>query len=289
MIGTTGPDNGRAINSKLFGNRPRLATIQKYRCRIGEIVVQAAGFRERLGKREPPRTKCKLPLLAGCSERHERPRLREYVDRILRPNIDVVRRFVDERTERCGRLASIAIEHHPGLIAWVFWTSSACDCIEEAVAVCVYREARRCVHLAEHADRSRSLVNEGNDRLRLDRAILERVHDGLLDLDDRTSLGLNIAGIWNGNVAARVHRLVRKGNEIARTDAGLERNEQAPRSRLEQRHADDISDAEPDIGRTAPVREHLTDSCRIARQDRFDLGSNANEVIRQTVRGPTAP
>ncbi len=281
MIGTIGPSTGEQSTPSCSATCPGLAAIDEHRGRIGERVVQPAGLRHRLGEREPPRAKCKLPLLSGCAECQERPRLREYVDGILRANIDVVRRFVDERAKRRGRLASIALERHERVVARILRTAGAGDCIEQPVAACVHREARRCVDLAEHADGRRPLVDEPNHRLRFDRAILQRVRDGLLDLDDGASLGRNAAGIGHGNVAVGIDRWFGRVTKLpGRTPASM-RDEQAAGGRLEYRHADDIADAEPDFAGTATVREHLSDSRRMA----FARISSTSGVMRTRLYG----
>ena len=111
------------------------------------------------------------------------------------------------------------------------------------------------------------MINDCDHRLRLKRAALERIHDSLLHLDDRTSLRPNGARIGNADVPFIVDCLVRKGDEISWTDAGLKRNEQAPRAGLEHRHADDISDAEANFTGPTPVRKHLRDSWRFTFKD----------------------
>src|SRR5262249_44312740 len=151
----------------------------------------------------------------------------------------------------------------------------------------------RSCHLPQHSDQRCSLLHNRHDRLWLDGAILEGINDRLLDFDLGATSGANSTGERNGNVAVDVHGLIRNGNEIAGAHTRLGRNEQSPRTRLKNCHADNVSVAEANILRSTPIRKFADKPRRRLAQDVGDFGRNPDEgvwnVFGVVLPGPYIP
>ena len=80
----------------------------------------------------------------------------------------------EQRCEWRGRLTSFALEHDPGVVAGIARAAGARNGIEQAFAAGACREAGWRADFAEHADRGGALIDEGNHRLRFERAVLQR-------------------------------------------------------------------------------------------------------------------
>ena len=88
------------------------------------------------------------------------------------------------------------------------------------------------------------------------------------------------AGERNGDVAVVVDGLIRQRDEIARPRAGVERDEEAARGRLEDRRRDDVADAEFDVGRGAPVGEGAGEPFRLVGGENVDrLGRQLDQRV----------
>ena len=81
-----------------------------------------------------------------------------------------------------------ALQDHPRIVTLILDATAARDRVENMLSGRQGREAGRCVDLTKHADQRSILIDQRDHRLRLDRAVLDRVHNGLLDLGRRPSL-----------------------------------------------------------------------------------------------------
>src|SRR5579871_1067810 len=225
-----------------------------------------------------------MPLEARSPKSRERAWLRVHVNRVLRPNPHVVCRLVHQARERRTSEVAVALQHYPGVEARIAGASSAGNNIKEALAVGICGKSGWRPDIPEYADRRGALFNQCDDRLRFQRTVLERVHNGLLHLDNRAPFRPDRARIGNRDIAAIVDGLVWECDEIARSHARLDGNEQAAGGGLKHRNADDISDTKANFGRATSVRKHLGNSGRLALEDFFDLRGNPHEGVRQRLR-----
>ena len=137
------------------------------------------------------------------------------------------------------------------------------------------RKASRRIYLAEDANKRSVLFRQRNDRLRLDGSNSQGLDDRYLHLWGSFPSRAKRPRIWNRDIACNVDALIRKGNEVSRTNAGFDRNEQSARSRLEDGYAHDIADPESDFfRRRTAVRK------RDGKSRRFP-GENRNDVWRE--------
>jgi hypothetical protein len=197
---------------------------------------------------------------------------------------DIVGRLIDQGAERGGGAASAALEHDPGVVALRLRPSGARDRVQDVLAGRVGGKAIGRIDVPEHADQGRTLIDQRNDGLRLDGAILQGIDDRFLNLRRRPAGGVDGAGIRHGDVALGVDVLVRQIDEVAGTNAGLGRDEEPTRRGLKDRHAHHVSDAEFDLPRRPSIGKHVADPGGVGCQHVDDPGCHLNEGIGETVR-----
>src|SRR5439155_22987120 len=127
------------------------------------------------------------------------------------------------------------------------------------------------IDFAEDAHQGRPLLRKRNYNLWVDRAILDAIYDILLNFAVIPTGSPNGASIWNADIAIIVDRLVGNRDEVTGSHTGLGRDEQSARRRFEYRHADDVADAEFNLGRWPElVREDAREPARlIPAEDRY--------------------
>src|SRR5262245_66195063 len=103
--------------------------------------------------------------------------------------------------------------------------------------------------------------------------MLERVNNGFLEFDLGAPSRADCASIWNGNVAVDIYGLGRDANKIAGAHTRLGRDEESPRTRLKNCHAEEDADTEAEIARPAPIR-------KFADRPRRRLGHAAGDSAR---------
>src|SRR6185295_11487023 len=136
---------------------------------------------------------------------------------------------------------------------------------------------------AQDADHRRLLFDHRHDDLRLDRAVLEGSHNGALHFDLGASGRVNGTRIGDRDVAAEVDGLVRNVDEIAGPHAAFGRNEETSGRSFEDRHAQDIADAEGDVTRPRVLLEGAQ-ARQVPRQDLDDFRGNFDGCIIEADR-----
>ena len=119
------------------------------------------------------------------------------------------------------------------------------------------------VDVADHRNLGRRLADDGDDRLRFDRAILQFLDDVPLDGGGSAIQRAYLPGVGNGDVALGVDGLIGQRNEVAGPAARVDGNEQAARLGLEQGNLNRIADADLDLGHgTVPCAERAQQRTR---------------------------
>src|SRR4030095_15216329 len=115
--------------------------------------------------------------------------------------------------------------------------------------------------------------------LRLDRAVFQGTHNGVLHVHLRASKRADGTRIGDRDVAVDVDALVRNGNEIARPHAAFGRNEQASGSSFEDGYAKDIPDAECDVARAPIVLECADQAQQVFGLDLDDFRGDLDDRV----------
>jgi hypothetical protein len=192
--------------------------------------------------------------------------------------------LIDQGAERGRGAASAALEHDPGVVALRFRPSGARDRVQDVLARRVGGKAIGSIDVPEHADQGSTLIDQRNDGLRLDGAVLQGIDDRFLNLGRRPAGGADGAGIRHGDVALGVDVLVRQIDEVAWTNAGLGRDEEPTCRGLKDRNAHHVSDAKFDLPRRPSIGKHVADPGGVGCQNVDDPGCHANEGVRETIR-----
>src|SRR5262249_36082636 len=177
-------------------------------------VNKAASLGDRLSQREPPDSEGDLRLGTKRPERQERLRFAVEVYRVIRMDEDVVSGLIKKRTKGRERSSSAPFQHHPLILPRRCGPPRPGNCIEDSLRRQQCRNARWSCHVTQHADQRCSLIRQRHNHLRLDGTVFDRINNGLLEFDLRTTFCANSAPVWNRNVAIDVHSLTRNANKI---------------------------------------------------------------------------
>src|SRR3990170_1548947 len=239
--------------------RKRLAilhAVEEDLARIGAAVEKAAGLRhgfvhgqlfllERILSRH-------AAGLTGGAERangDELLLLAVDVDHVARGDEDVLARIVDEAREVDGRPFLAALQGHKQLVAGELGAPGLRDHVEDAIAARPDAELVGPVDdVADDGDLRRVLLDERDQGLRLDRAVLELGLDLALNVGDRSARRLDLAGKRDRDGARSIDRLPGQRDEVSRPDAGFRRDEEPAGRGLEDRDLHDVADADADDG-----------------------------------------
>ena len=172
-------------------------------------------------------------------------------------------RVLDQIDEIDRPLQAVALQGDEFLVAGTADAAGARDRVEHPIARRIDRNLARIVDVADHRDLRRSLADDGDDRLRLDRPILQFVDDVLLNGGRSAVQHPNLPGVGNGDVALAVDRLIGQRDKIAWAAAGVVGDEQPARLRFEQGHLNGVADADLDLRRrTVPGAERAQQRTR---------------------------
>ena len=93
----------------------------------------------------------------------------------MHPNI--VGLLVNERSERRQPSFAVPFNHDPGIKAGIFWSARPRQRVEKPLARRTGGETRRIIDIPQDTEQRRPLFYQGDNRLRIDGAVLQRINN----------------------------------------------------------------------------------------------------------------
>src|SRR5262249_48235808 len=163
-------------------------------------------------------------------------------DNVVRVDVDVVGRLVNERPKGGDRAPPVSLQEHPRVGSSCSGYRPGCHCYRryasstDHVDDTLRRRGRRNTRrssLAQPADHGCVLFHERHDGLWLDSTVLEGSNNGILHLHLGATERTDCTSVRNGNVALHVDGLIWNCDEIAGAHATLAWNEEPSRGGFE--------------------------------------------------------
>ena len=184
--------------------------------------------------------------------------------------------------EQHFHFSAIALHRHVAFDRFEFWTAGPRNKRKQPLADAVESKHTWRVYIAQDADHAGVLLVQADNDLRLDGAITQPRHDGLLNVWQCTTGGRNLAGVRNIYVALLIDSLRRQIDKVAGTGTcSGRRREEATGRGFEDRHIQDVADT-GDLLRLGPLVVKLA-----LEGDHVWLGQKADRIradIDQRIR-----
>ena len=215
---------------------------------FGAAVEQAARLAHRVAERHVLLQELELAAGAGGAEGHERALILIDIERVAWLDEHVLVRILHQIDEIDRPLRAVTLQSDEFLVAGIANAAGARNCVEHPIARRIDRNLAGIVDLAQHGDLRRRLADDGYDRLRFDRAVLQLVDDVLLNGGRSAVQHPDLPGVRNRDEALAVDCLIGQRDKIAWAAAGVVGNEQPARLRFEQGDLKGVADADLDLG-----------------------------------------
>ena len=189
------------VDAHLLQRRPLFDPVDEDLSRLRAVVDKATGFADGVAERHGLLQELELSARARRAEGHEGALILIDVQRIARRDEDVLARVPHEIDEIDCALEAVTLQRDEFFVTGIADAAGARNRVEHTVAGRVDRDLAGRADVADDGDLGRRLRDDGDDRLRVDRAILQLVDDVLLDGGSSTVQRTNLSGVGNGDVA----------------------------------------------------------------------------------------